>query len=46
MLVVRGHVTEELEYNFYQGVFDLDTISIEYMASYLINLRVIAADVG
>lgn len=45
-LVAGGHVTPESEFDLYAGVVDLETVRIAFVAAALMQLKVIAADVG
>ena len=44
--VAGGHVTEDLEYDVYSGVVDLETVKIALVVAILTELKVIAADIG
>ncbi|MEM7375710.1 MAG: reverse transcriptase domain-containing protein, partial [Bacteroidota bacterium] len=44
--VAGGHVTEDLEFDIYSGVVDLETVRIALVAAILTSLRIVAADIG
>ena len=44
--VAGGHMTADLEYDLYSGVVDLENVRIAFVIAALMNLKVIAADIG
>ena len=44
--VAGGHVTEDLEYDVYSGVVDMETVRIALVAAVLMGLNIVAADIG
>ena len=44
--VAGGHVTPDLEEDLYSGVVDLETVRIAFVAAVLMDLKVVAADIG
>ena len=44
--VAGGHVTEDLEFDVYSGVVDMETVRIALVAAVLMSLDIVAADIG